>query len=328
MRSSSSSRSLTAAKDLLGYGLRQKLREGYTRGDFRADLLAALVVGVVALPLSMALAIACDVPPQHGLYTAIIAGVVCSLLGGTRFQVTGPTAAFVVILVPIVHKYGLGGLLVAGMMAGVMLVAHGARPARQAHAVRAASGDERLHDGHRDRDRRAPAQGRVRRQAAAHRGRVRVPRRRSSRRATRFNYWDVGIAGVHARPAARRCRASSSAFPAPLIALAVAAIVVVICGHCCPRTGASRRRRSARSSATPLGGGEVGHGIPPLPPLPIVPWQVADPGHPAFRSNLQVDSRAAAVGVRDRDARRDRVADGGGRRRRHGRQRATIRTPS
>ena len=100
-------------------------REGYTAKDFRADLLAALVVGVVALPLSMALAIACGVPPQHGLYTAIIAGVICALLGGTQFQVTGPTAAFVVILVPIVHKYGLGGLLVAGMMAGVMLVAMG-----------------------------------------------------------------------------------------------------------------------------------------------------------------------------------------------------------
>src|SRR5678815_5014988 len=73
----------------------------------------------------MALAIACDVPPQHGLYTAIIAGFVCSLLGGTRLQVTGPTAAFVVILVPIVHKYGLGGLLVAGMLAGLMLVGMG-----------------------------------------------------------------------------------------------------------------------------------------------------------------------------------------------------------
>ena len=69
---------------------------------------------MVALPLSMALAIACDVPPQHGLYTAIIAGFVCALLGGTRFQVTGPTAAFVVILVPIVHRFGLAGLLVAG----------------------------------------------------------------------------------------------------------------------------------------------------------------------------------------------------------------------
>src|SRR5688572_4116367 len=114
-----------SAKDLLAFGLRSRLREGYGAKDFRADLMAALVVGVVALPLSMALAIACDVPPQHGLYTAIIAGVICALLGGTRFQVTGPTAAFVVILLPIVHKHGLGGLLVAGMMAGVMLLAMG-----------------------------------------------------------------------------------------------------------------------------------------------------------------------------------------------------------
>ena len=97
----------------LGYGLREKLKEGYHAADFRADLMAGLVVGVVALPLSMALAIASGVPPQHGLYTAIIAGIVCSLLGGTRFQVTGPTAAFVVILVPIVTRFGLGGLLVA-----------------------------------------------------------------------------------------------------------------------------------------------------------------------------------------------------------------------
>src|SRR6185436_4692471 len=82
-------------------------------------------VGVVALPLSMALAIACDVPPQHGLHDALPIWFVCALLGGTRMQVTGPTAAFVVILVPIVHKFGLGGLLVAGMMAGVMLIGMG-----------------------------------------------------------------------------------------------------------------------------------------------------------------------------------------------------------
>ncbi|MCU1279722.1 MAG: C4-dicarboxylic acid transporter DauA, partial [bacterium] len=110
----------------LGYGLREKLKEGYTGADFRADLMAGLVVGVVALPLSMALAIASGVAPQHGLYTAIIAGVVCALLGGTRCQVTGPTAAFVVILVPIVTKFGFGGLLVAGLMAGVILCAMGA----------------------------------------------------------------------------------------------------------------------------------------------------------------------------------------------------------
>ena len=77
----------------LGYGLKQKLKEGYTGGDFRADLMAGLVVGVVALPLSMALAIASGVPPQHGLYTAIIAGVVCALLGGTRYSPLDPASA-------------------------------------------------------------------------------------------------------------------------------------------------------------------------------------------------------------------------------------------
>ena len=85
----------------LGFALRETLRRGYGRGDtFRADLLAGAVVGVVALPLSMALAIASGVPPQHGLYTAIVAGGLIALLGGSRIQVSGPTAAFVVVLAP------------------------------------------------------------------------------------------------------------------------------------------------------------------------------------------------------------------------------------
>src|SRR5437763_2738484 len=100
---------LTSVPATLAYGLRTRLKEGYTAHDFRADLMAGLVVGVVALPLSMALAIASGVAPQHGLYTAIIAGVLCALLGGTRLQVTGPTAAFVVILLPIVKMYGIAG---------------------------------------------------------------------------------------------------------------------------------------------------------------------------------------------------------------------------
>jgi len=112
-------------KDQLAFGLRQRLRQGYTTADFRADVMAGLVVGVVALPLSMALAVGSGVAPQHGLYTAIIAGALCALLGGSQLQVSGPTAAFVVILLPIVHKYGLSGLLVAGLMAGVMLVGMG-----------------------------------------------------------------------------------------------------------------------------------------------------------------------------------------------------------
>jgi SulP family sulfate permease len=102
--------------------LREVLKEGYDRKKLKDDILAGIVVGIVALPLSMALAIASGVPPQHGLYTAIVAGLVIGLTGGSRMQVSGPTAAFVVILAPIAAKYGVAGLLVASLMAGVILV--------------------------------------------------------------------------------------------------------------------------------------------------------------------------------------------------------------
>lgn len=106
-------------------GLRAAWRDGYGLGDLRRDVLAGLTIGTVAVPLSMALAIATGVPPQHGLYTAIVAGAIIALTGGSRFNVSGPTAAFVVILFPIVQQYGLGGLLIATMMAGLILVALG-----------------------------------------------------------------------------------------------------------------------------------------------------------------------------------------------------------
>jgi SulP family sulfate permease len=106
--------------------LRSSLREGYDASALRADLMAGIVVGVVALPLSMALAIAAGVPPQHGLYTAIVAGLVIAPLGGSVVQVSGPTAAFVVILAPIAARFGLGGLLVATLAAGTILLAMGA----------------------------------------------------------------------------------------------------------------------------------------------------------------------------------------------------------
>src|SRR3954469_22563119 len=105
--------------------LRAVFSEGYTRSALQHDVLAGVVVGIVALPLSMALPIAVGVPPQHGLYTAIIAGIAVPLLGGSRFQVTGPTAAFIVILAPTLVRHGLAGLLVAGGMAGVLLLAMG-----------------------------------------------------------------------------------------------------------------------------------------------------------------------------------------------------------
>jgi SulP family sulfate permease len=101
------------------------LREGYGARTLQADVMSGLVVGVVALPLSMALAIASGVAPQHGLYTAIVAGTVIALLGGSRVQVSGPTAAFVVILAPVAARFGLRGLLLATLMAGAILIALG-----------------------------------------------------------------------------------------------------------------------------------------------------------------------------------------------------------
>lgn len=106
----------------VGGALRAALQAGYGWTDFRHDAMAGIVVGIVALPLSMALAIASGVPPQHGLYTAIVGGAVIALLGGSRVQVSGPTAAFVAILVPISARFGLGGLLLATAMAGVILI--------------------------------------------------------------------------------------------------------------------------------------------------------------------------------------------------------------
>lgn len=108
-----------------GKALREVFRKGYGAADFRADAAAGLVVGVIALPLSMALAIACGAPPQHGLYTAIVAGGLTAILGGSRYSITGPTAAFVVILAPITARFGLGGLMLASLMAGVMLMLMG-----------------------------------------------------------------------------------------------------------------------------------------------------------------------------------------------------------
>lgn len=101
------------------------LSESYGLTRLCKDLLAGLTVGIIAIPLSMALAIASGVPPQHGLYTAVIAGVVIAALGGSRFSVSGPTAAFVVILYPVAQQFGVAGLLVASLMCGVILLLMG-----------------------------------------------------------------------------------------------------------------------------------------------------------------------------------------------------------
>lgn len=114
-----------ASKIRVSAAIRATFRRGYTRADLKADATAGLVVGVVALPLSMALAIAAGAPPEHGLYTAIVAGIIIALTGGSTYSVSGPTAAFVVILVPVTTRYGIQGLLVATALAGVMMLVMG-----------------------------------------------------------------------------------------------------------------------------------------------------------------------------------------------------------
>ena len=89
------------------------------------NILSGLTVGIIALPLSMALAIATGVPPQLGLYTAIVAGFFAAIFGSSKVNISGPTAAFIVILIPIVHDFGVSGLLICGLLSGFILVIAG-----------------------------------------------------------------------------------------------------------------------------------------------------------------------------------------------------------
>ena len=110
---------------MIAAALREAWREGSLISTLPANIVAGITVGIVALPLSMGLAIASGVAPQHGLYTAIVGGLLIALLGGSRVNISGPTAAFVVVLLPVVQHYGLAGLLLAGAMAGVIMMAFG-----------------------------------------------------------------------------------------------------------------------------------------------------------------------------------------------------------
>ena len=101
------------------------LREGYHLPQFKADLIAGLTVAIVALPLSMAIAIASGVGPERGLFTAIVGGFIVSLLGGSRFQIGGPAGAFIVLVAATVDRHGVDGLILATMMSGIFLVITG-----------------------------------------------------------------------------------------------------------------------------------------------------------------------------------------------------------
>lgn len=96
--------------------------KNYSKELFMADLMAGIIVGIVALPLAIAFGIASGVSPEKGIITAIIAGFIISLLGGSKVQIGGPTGAFIVIIYGIIQQYGEAGLIVATLMAGVILI--------------------------------------------------------------------------------------------------------------------------------------------------------------------------------------------------------------
>lgn len=103
----------------------KKTIQQYVKQDLRADLISGLVVGLIALPLAIAFAVASGARPEQGIYTSIIAGIVVGLLSGSRFQVSGPTGAFIVILLGVVNKFGIDGLMMAGFMSGCILLLMG-----------------------------------------------------------------------------------------------------------------------------------------------------------------------------------------------------------
>ncbi|MDR0406872.1 MAG: STAS domain-containing protein [Holosporales bacterium] len=107
------------------YIIKQLVEQKYQQQDFIADVLAGIVIALVAIPLGISLAISVGVDPQVGLYTTIVAGLITAIMGGSRFQITGPTAAFVAVLLPIVHQYGYSGLVLTTCLAGIFLLGMG-----------------------------------------------------------------------------------------------------------------------------------------------------------------------------------------------------------
>ena len=252
--------------------LREVLAEGYTRAMLRADLLAGAVVGIVALPLAMALAIASGVPPAHGLYTAIVAGAAIALLGGSRFQVSGPTAAFVVVLSPVAHAFGIGGLALATLMAGMLLFAMGVlRMGRLIEfvpypvttgftaGIAIVIATLQVKDLLGLSVEAMPEHFVERVQAIA--------RALPTAHGADFSIGLLTIAVLVAWPRVTR------RVPAPLAALVVGASAAAILQRLVPgfeaATIESRFEYHLR--------GSTGHGIPPFPPLPLLPWTLAGP---------------------------------------------------
>jgi sulfate permease, SulP family len=275
--------------------VRAVIAEGYSTADLRHDALAGLVVGIVALPLSMALAIAVGVPPQHGLYTAIVAGIVVPFLGGSRFQVTGPTAAFVVILAPILVRHGLAGLLVAGGMAGILLLAMGLfrlgrliqfipHPVTTGFTAGIATviGVLQIKDLFGLTPARRPDHF--------------LERVWSYVQARHTASWSELSIGALTLAVLALLPRKTKRIPAPLVALPLAAIAAWAAHRLVPDFDVA----TIGSRFTTVIDGAVVQGIPRLPPLPILPWHV-DGGLPlrlaTFRALLPAGIAIALLGA-------------------------------
>lgn len=101
------------------------IKDGSVKKNLSKDILAGIVVGIVAIPLAIAFAVASGVSPEKGIITAIVAGFLISFLGGSRVQIGGPTGAFIVIVYGIIHEYGIDGMIIATILAGVIMIGFG-----------------------------------------------------------------------------------------------------------------------------------------------------------------------------------------------------------
>jgi len=255
---------------LPGWALRRALAQGYRAADLRADLVSGAIVGVVALPLSMALAIAVGVPPQHGLYTAIVAGLVIALAGGSKVQVSGPTAAFVVVLAPVVERHGLGGLALATLLAGLLLAAMGVTrfgrliefvpyPVTTGFTagIAVVIGVLQLRD----------FLGLELDAAGPHF----VDRVAALARAAPAASWSAALVGGVTLAVLLLWPRLSRRVPAPLAALVVGALLGALLDRLAPGAGVATiaDRFSYRAAD-----GSMAAGIPRLPPLPVLPWNL------------------------------------------------------
>jgi SulP family sulfate permease len=259
-------------RDLPAAALRAVWREGYTAATLRADVMAGLVVGIVALPLAMALAIAVGVPPQQGLYTAIVAGALVAILGGSRTQVSGPTAAFVVILAPIYARFGMSGLLISGLLAGLILIGMGLfrmgkliefipHPVTTGFTAGIATviAVLQLKDFFGLQPTHTPAHFAERVVSMVEVAGTASP-------------WEF-VVGIFTLALLLLIPRLTKRVPAPLLALSAAAILAALLSRF---AGAQIATIASRFHAEI--GGRMVDGIPQLPPLPLLPWLAPGPG--------------------------------------------------